>query len=163
MVAARNKETKATEPETVGADIVQSSTYSNADLVGIESFDAAVALVNSKHGAIVDASNELGDGFTLIRTADDLEKLGVKRALLMEWTFRPGDFDKDYVSVRFVAQLQNGTMFKGVYNDGGTGMRRDLYDYTQKTGRTGGLACNGFKVSRYTNEHGPAKTVYLEY
>lgn len=161
MVAARNKETKSTP----SADIVQSSVFSENSLRTIESFDDALALATAAHGSVVDAANEMGDGFSLIT---DLKPFVGVPVVLLEWTFRDGDFGT-YVSIRFVARTQGGGVVKGIYNDGSTGIMAQLQKYSEETRRSGGLATrNGFRVSEYTYDDGkgntrPASTWYIAY
>jgi hypothetical protein len=167
MVAARNKETKSNvnepAPDTVDADIVQSTVFSENALRSLDSFEAAMALAQEVHGSLADAANELGDGFSLIT---DLKPFINVPVVILEWTFRDGDFGT-YVSLRFVARMQGGGVVKGIYNDGSTGIMAQLQKYSEESGRSGGLVTrNGFRVSEYTytDQDGntrPASTWYI--
>lgn len=166
MVAARGKnETKTTQDEKPSADIVQSTVFSENALRAIDSFEAALKLASDAHGGVVDAAQEMGDGFSLIT---DLKPFIGVPVVLLEWTFRDGDFGT-YVSIRFVARTQGGGVVKGIYNDGSTGIMAQLHKYSEETGRSGGLATkNGFRVSEYTytDNNGntrPASTWYIAY
>lgn len=127
------------------------SQFSREELQGIESFDDAVRLALSTNGTVVNAHQtpELGDGFRVADEAAKRRLIGVP-LLLLEWTFRPGDYADDYVSVRAISQDENGNTRKWIINDGSTGIARDLRDFQTKTGRTGGLMVrNGLRVSDY--------------
>lgn len=127
------------------------STFTRDELSAIESFDDAMRLAVSAHGTVINAheTTELGDGFRIADEDDKRRLIGVP-LMLLEWTFLPGDFAEDYVSVRAISQEDGGRIRKWVINDGGTGIARDLRDFTTKTGRTGGLSVrNGLRVSDY--------------
>ncbi len=153
---------KAQAEETVTADIVQSTAFSEEALRSVESLADVMALVEKQFGSVADADQDMGDGFKLVK---DLIRFQDVPCVLMEWTFRDGDFGT-YVSIRFAAQTDTG-LFKGIYNDGSTGICKQLQDYTARTNRTGGLIIrSGFRVSEYdyTDDKGnsrPAKTWYL--
>lgn len=148
----------AEEVNTNGEIIKAPSKFRKEDLQAATTFDEYVALTAEVHGGVIAVhETELGDGF---RVADDEAKgrlVGVP-IMLMEWSFNAGDYS-DFVSIRLVAQTESG-LGKWVVNDGGTGIYKDLKDFTEKTGRFGGLYCrNGFRVSHYMigNEKGEAK------
>jgi hypothetical protein len=68
----------------------------------------------------------------------------------MEWAFRPGDFGSQFVSARVVTRNADGGMSKYIINDGGTGLAEQLAQFTQDTGKTGGLfARHGLRESEY--------------
>lgn len=147
MVQSRSKAaTEETVADTAATDVVKSDFLSEESLRNIGSIADAIAVAEAAYGPAVSAEEELGDGFTLVK---DLTKFMDVPVVILEWTFRPGDFGKTYVSFRFVAQMSTG-IFKGVYNDGGTGIRKQLTMYTDRTGRMGALTVRGgFRVSEY--------------
>src|SRR5258706_14956152 len=81
------------------------SQFSREELQGIESIDDAMRLALSTNGSVINAHQtpELGDGFRVADEAAKRRLIGVP-LLLLEWTFRPGDFADDYVSVRAISQ-----------------------------------------------------------
>jgi hypothetical protein len=151
-----SKVDKNEEPSTEVDVQPESRYFSREELSGIESFEDAMRLATSAHGTVVNAheSLELGDGFKIADEEDKGRLIGVP-LMLLEWSFRDGDFG-DYVSIRAISQGEDGKTTKWILNDGSTGIKEDLEDFTKKTGRTGGLFVrNGLRVSRY---HIDAKT-----
>lgn len=133
------------------------------DYRAIESLEDAMALAAQMHGSVVEADQELGDGFTLINDKKSL--IGVPMVFL-EWDFHAGDFGT-FVTVRAVTRV-DGVTKKFIFNDGSTGIRETLQEFTAQTGRRGGLiARHGLRVSEYefTNDKGetsPAETFYID-
>jgi hypothetical protein len=134
---------------TTGEVMAVPTTFSREDLSSIATWEDALRLAQSEYGTIVTAEEEIGDGFR-VATEDEERRLVGVPLFLLEWTFRAGDFGDDYVSIRAIAQGENGAITKWIINDGGTGICRDLRDFTKKTGRLGGLRVkNGLRVSDY--------------
>lgn len=152
-------QSRAAKKDTPSTDMEKSSAYSEDALRNATSLADYIALTEEQHGQIVDAGTEIGDGFTL---TEDLSPFKGVPVVLMEWAFRDGNFG-EYVSIRFVAQHPQLGLFRGIYNDGSTGICKQLREYTDRTGKAGGLASkSGFRVSEYDHpEHGPSKTWYL--
>jgi hypothetical protein len=123
--------------------IAQATNFTEDDLRNLTDFDEAVRLTQQTLGEpVAVASKEIGDGFALI---DDKTQLVGVPMLLMEWTFRDGDFGT-YVSVR--GMTESGKKF--IINDGSTGIAEDLAKFTERTGRLGGLlVAKGLRVSEY--------------
>jgi len=143
------EETTVEEVNTTGEVMAVPSTFSREELSGITSWDDALRLAQSEYGDIVTADTEIGDGFKVATEDDERRLIGVP-LFLLEWTFRAGDFGDDYVSIRAISQGDSGVSTKWIINDGGTGICRDLRDFTKKTGRFGGLLVrNGLRVSDY--------------
>ena len=128
------------------------SAFTREELSGITTMRDAMTMVDAVHGGVIAAhqTTELGDGFKIVDEDDKAKLVGVP-LLFLEWTFVPGDFDDEYVSIRAVSEDdQTGAVRKYIINDGGTGICRDLRDFTTKTGRNGGLFVkNGLRVSNY--------------
>lgn len=145
--------------ETTDGTVATRTDYDTDALRGLSDFDAAVALVAAELGAApVAADEELGDGFALLDNKDTL--CGVP-LLFMAWSFHPGDFG-EFVSAR-VAAKQGGGLGKYIVNDGGTGIYAQLREFTDRTGRMGGLiARRGMRKSEYENEYGPGVTYYID-
>lgn len=160
-MAPRN--TNKAAQETPTTDVVQTSVFSDAALRKAETFTELMELTAAEHGAILDAEKEMGDGFRLI---SDLAPIANYPTLLMEWTFRAGDFG-DYVSIRGVSRDNDGNLIRYIYNDGSTGICRQLQEFSKERNKFGGLMVQaGFRVSEYEyeDEKGntrPAKTWYL--
>jgi len=140
----------------------------------IGSLADARALYAAMYGEdIVEASEELGDGFDRF-SEDDKRKLVGVPLFVMEWKFstsetvtRDGEL-VEYVSCRIVGE-RGGKTIKAVFADGGTGIYSQLRAYTNRTGRTRGMMVpNGLRVSDYTftnpmtGEKSPASTYYFD-
>ena len=142
------------EAHIAGKDIVQQNTFDHDQLAGIESFSDAMALAAAQFDGVVQAHDDpnLGTGFRLTSDDDKFRLCGVP-LLLLDWRFNPGDYGDDYVSIHAIQQDENGKAIKLVINDGGTGICRDLRDYTTKTARMGGVFVRrGLRVSEYDTD-----------
>lgn len=144
-----------------GTDIVLSNpdnvvSFEPDDLRSIASFQDAMRLVeDTLGGTVVDASEEIGDGFTML---DDKDKLINVPFIALQWRFTPGDFGKQYVIMRVVTDTGD----KYVITDGGTGIAQQMASFTERTKRTGGLLVKrGLRKSEYDNEFGHGTTHYL--
>lgn len=133
-----------------GTDIVP-TRFNREQLGAIDSFDAAIALATAEYGDIVLADEQplLGDGF---RVADEDDKrsalIGVP-LLLLDWSFRESETG-EWVLIHAVQRTADGGAVKWVITDGGTGIAKDLKEFTEKTGRDGGmLVRKGLRVSDY--------------
>lgn len=126
------------------------------DLRSIASFQDAVRLIETEMGGtLIDASQEIGDGFTML---DDKDKLINVPFVALQWRFTPGDFGKQYVIMRVVTESGD----KYVITDGGTGLAQQMASFTERTKRTGGLLVKrGLRKSEYDNEFGHGVTHYL--
>lgn len=122
------------------------SKYDLTELRGVDSFDAAVALAKAKLGAesVVEAANVLGNGFTVLPTADKGKLIGVK--FLMLWVdFNQGD-QGPFCSFGIVTEDDR----KLIVNDGSTGIYAQLDEWYGRSSYAGGLIVNGLRESRYT-------------
>jgi len=141
--------------------------FSTEELKNLQSFEDVEQLFASREETIVSASDELGDGFALIDNKSILEKRPV---MFVSWSFSDGDFSEEFVSARVMCRLDNGTVGKFVVNDGGSGIRKQLRDYTDShKGNQGGLfAAKGLRVSEYdytdpdTGKVSKAETWYID-
>lgn len=136
--------------------------YDTGALRDIQSFEDAAALVESTYGPILTADSELGDGFAMLESKDVL--IGVP-VLFLSWSFSEGQYAEEFVSARVITK-DGG---KYVLNDGGTGIRTQLREFTDThDGRTGGLlARRGLRRSDYdyTDDKGKtqaASTYYVD-
>ncbi len=139
----------------LGGEIVPAGDRSlyPADSIGaLDSFAAALELAGQTHGlAEADKEPTLGDGFR-VATEEDKRKLVNTVLLFMEWTFRESDYgsDQEWLSIRAIQRGENGEAIKWIINDGSTGIAKDMQQYTEKTGRTGGLLVkHGLQESKY--------------
>lgn len=115
---------------------------STTNLREIDSFEAALAAAKETYGELQIASQELGDGFTLLGKQDKTQLCGVP-LVFIQWTFAESDFMNketgekgEFVVARIVTK--NGGKF--VFIDGGFGVCQQLREYTDShEGRTGGL------------------------
>jgi len=152
-----NRELNKANQESSGQELVPAK-FDREQLGGIDSFDAAIALAVAEYGDVIDAADQplLGDGFRVATEDDKRNKLVGVPLLLLNWTFRGSDYGTDedtYVSVQAIQREENGGAVKWIINDGGTGIARDLREFTQKTGRDGGMICKtGLRVSDYVTD-----------
>lgn len=107
-----------------GVDSITADEYSN-----IDSMDAAIALLESKGITVVEAADEIGDGFALIEDKNTL--IGIP-LLILSWNINAGDYSSTFVSVRAIARFGRSEDTKVVFNDGGTGIREQLDAYASK-------------------------------
>lgn len=132
------------------AELVVPRVFSDTDLSEMDSWETAMSFVDAAfEGGVVNGADELGTGF---RIADEDDKLKLCDATLVfvQWTFNPGDYGEDYVSINAIQRHDNGSISKWVINDGGTGLCAELKAYTKKTGRSGGMGFpKGLRVSKY--------------
>lgn len=152
--------------DEVAPELMNNSDFDRAALKSAETFEDFVKLTEQEYGEIVDAAQELGDGFTVLTRKQKSSMLVDVPCLLMSWTFRQGDYERPFVSVRVVARHANG-IGKYIVNDGSVGIADQLATYQKETGKTGGMfARGGFSLSEYdtTDKDGntiPASTVYI--
>lgn len=146
----------------------QWENFSTDELKNLQSFEDVESLFAQREIEIQSASEELGDGFAFIENKSILEN---RALMLVSWTFNDGDFDKEFVAVRAMCRMDNGTVGKFVFIDGGEGIRGQLRAYTDadEKKRQGGLfVAHGLRVSEYdytdekTGKTSPAKTWYLD-
>ena len=136
--------------------------FSTEELRSISSFDDALNLAQAKLGkgnVIPQASEELGDGFTLLESEE--KNLLIKRdMIILDWVFADGDYGDEFVTMRLVTR--DGGRY--IVNDGSTGICAQLRDYSNRTGRYSMLRVErGFRKSEYANEHSEhAVTFYLD-
>lgn len=142
--------------------LVPSSSISTNQLREIHSFDDALRVMEETYGAdaLALASDALGDGFALAKSKDQL--IGVPCAFI-SWNDSLGDHGP-FVAARLVTQ--DGR--KLVITDGSEGIFRQLMDFQESKGRSGGLvAKNGLRRSDYSyvdsnGEEKPATTYYID-
>jgi hypothetical protein len=160
---------------TTGNDVGIVRRLSDDELRGIESFDDAfrAATVVVPDGNVVDASQELGNGFTLLDKSQKRQLIG-RETIFVQWDFHESDTvfraDEDgtkipaeFVSVQAVCKAGKNGAEKFIFNDGSTGIYRMLKEYTERTGRQGGLyAKKGLRVSEYDGPEGRAETFYID-
>jgi hypothetical protein len=136
------------------------------DLRAIDSFEAAVALAKETHGELAIASQELGDGFTLLGKQDKGRLCGVG-LIFVQWQFSESDYVNketgekgEFVAARVVTK-DGG---KYVILDGGFGVAQQLREFTDRTGRMGGLVVErGLrKYDGENEEHGSFTRYYID-
>lgn len=152
---------------TETTDVAKATPIINTnDLRAIDSFEAAVALAKETHGDLAIASQELGDGFTLLGKSDKSRLCGVP-LIFVQWQFAQSDFvDKatgekgEFVVARVVTK--DGGKF--VLIDGGFGVAQQLREFTERTGKHGGLVVErGLrKYDGENEEHGAFVRYYID-
>lgn len=123
-------------------------------------FQAALDSVKELYGDVQDISEHLGNGFSL---CDDKSKLVGKRMVIISVGINSGNFG---LFVTMAVATEDGKLL--IVNDGSTGIRDQVKDLIQTTGRWGGWEVSkGLRVSRYeyVDEKGneiPAETYYID-
>jgi hypothetical protein len=126
--------------------------YSLDQIQGIESFEDAIAAATAVHGAEVNASDALGDGFALIK-AEGKRNLVGRDTVLLEWKFRTDEegTGNEFVVVRAVYKDNRNNVHRVIFTDGSTGICDQLRNFSRNTGRYGNLrVINGLVASDYT-------------
>lgn len=137
--------------------------YRNSDLQAIASFEDALALIREQFGdeGVVAADQVIGNGFAILDNKDHL--IGVPFAMV-KWHFYEGKYDNSVAAVLLVTS--DGRKY--LMNDGSTGVCKQLREYSDETGRFGGLvARKGLTRSdyEYTDSEGKttdAQTYYID-
>lgn len=150
-MVTRNKD--KTE-ETEGSNLEVSLALDDDVARGLNTFQAAIAYFGDK---LDNAGEVLGDGFTL--TENKAQLVGVP-LIVIDWEFIPGSFEKNenvkpfpgqglFSTVRLITD--KGDKYR--ISDGSTGIHRQLFEYSQRTGKHSGLAVKkGLADSHYSNE-----------
>lgn len=132
---------KAAEKSTA----IAISSFTDEDLRGLKSFSDAFAAAEAKYGAVIDASDFLGSGFTLLKNEEKTRLVGVP-FIVLESRFHPGDYASEYASL--VVMTNDDKRY--ILNDGGTGICADVQQLQALTGRNGGwLVKGGLRLSEY--------------
>lgn len=134
-----------------GQAMVVHDAFDRDDYANISSMSDAFGLAKAEFGNVILAHEDknLGTGF---RVADEDDKYRLMKVplFLLDWRFNSGDFAEDYVSIHAIQEMEDGSLTKWIINDGGTGICKDLREYTNKTGRKGGVMLRrGLRVSEY--------------
>jgi hypothetical protein len=144
-------------------------------LGAIDSFAAAVEAIGTL-GVPIESMTDYGTGFELLKEKTSL--VGVP-LLIVQWSFYPGEYGDDFVSVECVTK--DGRKF--IFNDGSTGICKQLKSVAaSRRGKshpepqaglmvTGGLVQTSYWFNSDTKETsskpqtekgwGPASTFYL--
>ena len=158
--------TNVKEQTTAVAAVANAPRVANEDsLARVDSFDAAMLLL-AESGVATESVEDYGNGFSV---CTDKRVLVGQAFVVLEWRFNSGDFGESFVSANIVTE--DGR--KLILNDGGTGIRAQLVEVTQKRNSSGhahpqaGLLCRrGLSQSDYKYESKPgvwaeATTFYL--
>lgn len=133
------------------------------------SFADALRLAEEQYGTVEAASAAIGDGFALLTTEQKQQLVGVP-CIFLSWSFSPSEQGErgEFVTVRVVTE--DGR--KLVLNDGSSGVYSQLREYTDESGRDGGLIVKrGLRKSDYTytetegkdkGKQKPATTYYID-
>lgn len=110
--------------------------FSNDELLSISTFEDAARLVEEVYGDVLLADQVIGNGFRLLT---DKNKLVDVPFIALQWKFLDGDFNRPYTNLLVVTDSGS----KYLVNDGGSGITRDLMEFSNRTGRTGGVVVRG--------------------
>lgn len=137
--------------------------FTTDDYRNIDSFEAAASLLETKMGPLTDVADDLGDGFAVLATEDKARLVKVP-LIFIDWRFTLGD-QGEFVSAHVITKSGD----KYIVNDGSTGIYQQLQEYTERTGKEGGLfASHGLRRSDYTYQDKndgkmkPATTYYID-
>lgn len=134
------------DPETATGLATRSQQFDTQALREINSLDEALAAINAAGITVVDATEVMGDGFELLDEKEKSQLVGV-HFVIMSAAEAPGDYGKSFVSLRVVTK--DGR--KLIINDGSTGIRDQIVDYTTHHGSPVGLHFpNGLRASTYS-------------
>lgn len=160
--------------ETTTETAVAIRQISNDDLLNISSFEDALAFVAEVYGDVLAADEVIGNGFKMLSNKGLL--VGVP-FVAVQWKFHVSDYNDSFYTNMLVV-TDKGDRY--LVNDGGSGITRDLKDYSDRSGRMGGLVFrNGLSESTYSfcddcrvatvrcadpdnHKQGPATTYYLD-
>jgi hypothetical protein len=168
---ARNSTSNSDETMTPEAEAISggrnSNLFATPDLRAITSMDEAIALVEQTLGVeMVDAEDEIGNGFTVLRKDQKHLLIGVP-FFIMSVDFQEGDYmDEETGTTGNFATLMIITDHgdKYILNDGGTGIYRQIEDWAIASGKVGGMIVkNGLRESKYEakGERPAGVTYYL--
>lgn len=178
MVAAAKRagkaDTSAVEEDTRTSGTVSAErVMSPSELRDIASMDDAIALIQRTMGVeVVEAREELGDGFEYLENKEWL--VGIP-CLFVKWDCNlsasfTDDNGKPLPNVQaWVLCERAGQTRKFRISDFSTGISQQLWEYTERTGRNGGLAAPlGLRKSEFTyrnpdsGETSQATTYYID-
>lgn len=128
----------------------QDNQFSDAQLRSVTSFDEAVALATQTFGDVLDATEEIGSGFTRLENKDRLIDVPF---IILSFSMSEGDFRGDDGQLQYFTSLRVVTKSNDKYwfTDGGSGIYRQLEDLAVRSGRTGGILVeHGLRKSEYT-------------
>lgn len=144
------KAAKAADNTVTGEVVPTEKLFNEDQLREIDSFDAAMALVQQTLGAVTQASDEIGDGFATIESEEKIRLIGIP-CLFIGWQFHwSTENDAEFVSIQVAGRTDGGGLLKVRISDGSTGIYRTIRAYTDRTGKMGGLfARKGLRASKY--------------
>lgn len=166
---ARNS--KTVEPDGTPVDAaevaVRGPAWEDDTLLQVGSFADAMALAKAEFGELSEASDTLGNGFTILNDKAKDILIG-QELILLSWNFNVGDMGP-FVSIMCAAKMPGGGVMKAIVNDGSTGIYSQLDTLYRRNGKLGGLHVpRGLRRSDYTyhdentGEDRPASTYYLD-
>lgn len=152
-----------------GKEVAVSTGFTTEEMRQIASFQDVQDLFAAHGITVVDAAEEIGDGFALVEN-DQKSRFEKREMMILGWSFSEGDFKREdgtkseFVAIRFVSPEPTGGFGKYVITDGGSGIYQQLREYTDRTGVVAGLYVKkGLRSSRYANEYSDdAVTFYLD-
>lgn len=166
--AGQDTITEDGKPADAATVVIAGPKFDDETLLSLDSFDAALKLAQETFGGeVVSAEETLGNGFTILNGEAKNVLCGVP-CVFLGWNFNAGDVG-EFVSAQVVARMPGGGMLKAIINDGGTGIYKQLLEFTNRNnGRMGGLmARGGLTRSDYkykdpnSGEERPATTYYI--
>ena len=139
--------------------------FSDNELRNLTSLDSIRALLGDKIGTATD----LGSGFAVLSDEQKRRLVGVP-CIFLFWNFNTEGKFGTFVSAHVVTLDGAGQVKdKFIINDGSTGIRQQLEEYTERTGESRGMFVpNGLRASDYTytdpddGKDKPATTFYID-
>lgn len=137
--------------------VTDPTALTTKDFKAITSFDEAVKLGEDTYGNVLDASQELGDGFAVLST-NDKGRLMNTPMFLVSWDFHKSDVGeaKEFVSIHAITK--DGQKY--IINDGSSGIYAQLREFTDEhDGRKGSFFVpRGLRESTYDYTDANGKT-----
>jgi hypothetical protein len=130
--------------------VLAKRAFSDNELLSITTFEDALALAAEIYGQenLVRADQVLGNGFHILQKNEKHKLIGTT-CLFLSWRFNESKYAEDPFVSALVVTKDGG---KYILNDSGYGVRNTLWEYTETSGRSGGLvAVNG--LNKYDGEH----------
>lgn len=154
------------QASTPGTELTQPDGFTNDELRSLNTLEDISTILG---GQVVNAADEMGNGFTIMEKEQKDRLCGVPLVIL-SWSVNVGDHGL-FVSA-YVAELnkQGQVVGKWIVNDGSmkSGLGQQLKELTDEKGMVRGLFVpNGLRRSdyEYTNDKGetaPTSTYYID-
>ena len=148
---AAKENTRQDQAQDITDQTVEIGDFDVTTLRDIESFDDAYVLLVDTYGAVEDASQVIGSGFTLTGNNGKMHLIDVP-FLVVRMAFPESDkFKRDGVATHYaVLHIITEDGRKLIITDGGVGIYQQCEEWSVRSGKRGGLLVRGgLRVSTY--------------